>query len=83
MPSFHANAPVKKRQTTIQATLSKGLSYTRQPRPGLVLKDSDHIIDTLGRRLLGGDNEKLVQELFASVYISQVIDNKPIVLTST
>jgi hypothetical protein len=49
----------------------------RQPRLGPVLKDSGRIIDiVLGRRLLGGDNEKLVQELFASVRISQVVDSE-------
>ena len=30
----------------------------------------------LGRRLLGGDNEKLVQELFASVHISQAVNSE-------
>ncbi|PMD14958.1 hypothetical protein NA56DRAFT_358770 [Hyaloscypha hepaticicola] len=60
-------AHIKKGQTTIQATLARGLSYIRQPRPGPVPKDSGRIIDiVLGKRLLGGDNEKLVQELFAS-----------------
>ena len=78
VPSFRANAPIEKGQATIQAALSRGLSYMRPPCPGPVPKDSGRIIGTvLGRRLLNGDNEKLVQELFASIHISQAVDSEP------
>lgn len=59
VPAIRANEPREKGQTTIQAALTGGLSYVRLPRPGPVPKDSGRIIDTvLGRRLIGGDNER-------------------------
>ena len=67
--------PLEKGQTTIQAALTGGLSYTRPPRPGPVPKDSGRIINTVfGRRLISGDNKKFVQELFAGIRISQAAE---------
>jgi hypothetical protein len=80
LPVIRPGDPLEKGQTTIQAALVGGLSYTRPPRLGPAPKDSGRIINTiLGRRLIGGDNEKFIQELFASVRISQAakIDREP------
>ena len=50
----------------------------RPPRPRPIPKDSGRTISTvLGRRLISGDNEKFVQELFAGVRISQAIEGEP------
>ena len=72
VPTIRPTGPLEKGQTTIQAALAGGLSYLRPPRPGPVPKDSGRFVNTiLGRRLIGGDNEKFVQELFTSIHISQ------------
>jgi hypothetical protein len=77
VPAVRPIEPLEKGQTTIQAALAGGPSYIRLPRPGPVLKESGRIIDTiLGRRLIGGANEKFLQELFAGVRISQVITDE-------
>ena len=78
MPAIRVNRPIEKGQTTIQAALAGALSYVRPPRPGPVPKDSGRVIGTvLGRRLIGGENERFVQELFAGVRISQVVEGEP------
>jgi hypothetical protein len=77
VPAVRLAEPLEKGQTTIQAALTGGLSYIRPPRPGPTPKDSSRILNTiLGRRLIGGDNEKFVQQLFAGIHISQAIDSE-------
>ncbi len=77
-PAIRPSKALEKGQTTIEAALAGGLSYTRPPRPGPVPKDSGRIINTQrGRRLLGGDNDRFVRELFASVRIAQTTDSEP------
>jgi hypothetical protein len=74
LPVIRLGDPLEKGQTTIQAALAGGLSYTRSSRPGLAPKDSGYIINIiLGKRLINGDNKKFVQELFIYVYISQAV----------
>ena len=75
IPTIRPTGPLEKGQTTIQAALAGGLSYLRPPRPGPVPKDSGRFVNTiLGRRLIRGDNEKFVQELFTGIRISQAIE---------
>jgi hypothetical protein len=71
VPVIRPAEPLEKGQTTIQASLARGLSYIRPPRPGPVPKDSSRITNTTRvRRLLGGANERFVQELFAGVRLA-------------
>lgn len=71
VPAVRPNEPLERGQTTIQATLARGLTFQRPPRPGPAAKDSSRILNTVrGRRLIGGDNERFVQELFTSVRLS-------------
>ena len=75
VPTIRPTGPLEKGQTTIQAALARGLSYLRSPRPSPVPKDSGRFVNTiLGRRLIRGDNEKFVQELFTGIRISQAIE---------
>lgn len=72
IPTIRPTGPLEKGQITIQAALAGGLSYLCPPRPGPVPKDSGRFVNTiLGKWLIGGDNEKFVQELFAGIRISQ------------
>jgi hypothetical protein len=78
MPAIRTAEPLEKGQTTIQAALARGLSFARQPRPGPAPKDSGRIINTIrGRRFIGGDNDRFVQELFAGVRLAQIADGEP------
>jgi len=65
-------------QSTITGTLNGGLSIQRPlPRPGPIPKASGQANTVLGRRLIGGQNEKQVVELFATVRLGQSEDGEP------
>jgi hypothetical protein len=56
------------------STLNGGISIQRPPpqsRPGLVPKASGQANTVLGRRLISGQNERQVIELFATVRLRQ------------
>jgi hypothetical protein len=60
--------------------LNGGISIQRPPpppRPGPALKSSSHSQTILGRRLIGGLNEKQVAQLFATVRLEQNEDGEP------
>jgi len=79
VPRFRANEPLKAGQTTIFGTLNGSLSLARPPpppRPGKTPKWSGQADTVLGRRIVGGQNEKQVVELFATVRLTQSDDAK-------
>ena len=62
-PRIRLNEPLEPGQTTILSTLNGGISIQRPPpppRPGPAPKSSSHSQTILGRRLIGGLNEKQV-----------------------
>jgi hypothetical protein len=66
--------PLERGQTTIFGTLNSRLSIQRPPpppRPGPVPKASGQSNTVLGRRLIRGQLEKQVVELFAAVRLAQ------------
>ena len=72
--------PLERGQTTIFGTLNSRLSIERPPpppRPGPVPKASGQSNTVLGRRLIGGQLEKQVVELFAAVRLAQQEDGEP------
>lgn len=74
LPRLHAKEPLEAGQTTIFSTLNGGLSLVRPPpplRPGKAPKWSGQADTILGRRIVGGQNEKQVVELFATVRLAQ------------
>ena len=74
MPAVRPNQPLERGQTTILSTLNGGISIQRpppQPRPGPVLKASGQANTVLGRHLIGGQNERQIIELFATVRLGQ------------
>jgi hypothetical protein len=78
VPRLHLDEPLERGQTTIFGALNGGLGIQRPPpRPGLVLRASGQANTVLGRRLVGGQSEKDVLELFASVRLAQEEDGKP------
>jgi hypothetical protein len=73
-PRIRPNEPLEPGQTTILNTLNKGLALQRPPpapRQGPKQKPTGQSNTVLGRRLVGGVNEKQVIELFALVRLSQ------------
>jgi hypothetical protein len=72
-PAVRPNQPLERGQTTILSTLNGGISIQQPPPtpcPRLVLKASGQANTVLGRRLINGQNEKQVLELFATVCLS-------------
>ena len=72
--------PLERGQTTIFGTLNGRLSIQRPPpppRPGPVPKASGQSNTVLGRRLIRGQLEKQVVELFAAVRLAQQEDGEP------
>jgi len=72
--------PLEKGQITIFSTLNSKLSIQRPPplpRLSLVPKASSQSNIVLGRRLVRGQLEKDVIELFAFVRLAQEEDSKP------
>ena len=79
-PRIRPNEPLELGQTTILNTLNGGLALQRPPstpRPGPKAKSTGQSNTVLGRRLVGGANEKQVVQLFASVRLSQEEDGEP------
>jgi hypothetical protein len=73
-PAVRPNQPLERGQTTILSTLNGGIGIQRPPptpRPGPVPKASGQANTVLGRRLINGQNEKQVLELFATVRLGQ------------
>ena len=79
VPRLRLDEPLERGQTTIFGALNGGLGIQRPlpPRPGLVLRVRGQANTILGRRLIGGQSEKDVLELFASVRLAQEEDGKP------
>ncbi len=80
-PRIRLDTPMERGQSTITGTLNGGLSIQRPlPRPGPIPKASGQANTVLGRRLIGGQNEKQVVELFATfatVRLGQSEDGEP------
>jgi hypothetical protein len=68
LPAIRPNQPLESGQTTI--TFNGGIQRP-PPRPGPVPKATGQANTVLGRRLIGGMNEKQVLELFATVRLGQ------------
>jgi hypothetical protein len=80
LPRLRANEPLEAGQTTIFGTLNGSLSLIRPPpplRPRRTPKWSGQADTVLGRRIVGGQNEKQVVELFATVRLAQSDDAEP------
>lgn len=80
IPRIRPDEPVERGQTTIFSTLNGGISIQRPhptPRPGRVPKSTGQANTVLGRRLVGGQNERQVVELFATVRLAQAEDGEP------
>jgi hypothetical protein len=80
LPLLRANEPLERGQTTIFGTLNGALSLAKptlpprlSPRP----KSTGQADTVLGRRLIGGQNEKQTIELFATVRLSQYDEAEP------
>jgi hypothetical protein len=77
MPPIPRIPPIEsleKGQTTIFNTINRQISLRRPPppsRPGPVPRTSGQSNTILGRRLVGGTNEKQIMEMFASVHLAQ------------
>ena len=73
-PILRTNEPLERGQTTILGTLNGGLGIQRPPltpRAGPAPKASGQSNTVLGRRLIGGTNERQVLELFVTVRLAQ------------
>jgi hypothetical protein len=80
LPRLRANEPLEPGQTTIFGTLNGALSLakpTPTPRLGPRPKSTGQANTVLGRRLIGGQNEKQTIELFAAVRLSQYDEAEP------
>ena len=80
VPRIHPNEALETGQTTILSTLNGRLSIQRPPpppRPGPVPQVTGQANTILGRRLVGGLNEKQVVKLFATVRLTQHDDGEP------
>ena len=80
VPAIRPSEPLERGQTTILSTLNGGISIHRPaptPRPGPAPKSTGQANTVLGRRLAGGQNEKQVIELFATVRLAQTDDGEP------
>ncbi|PMD15619.1 hypothetical protein NA56DRAFT_650074 [Hyaloscypha hepaticicola] len=74
IPRLCPDTPMERGQSTITSTLNGALLIQRPtptPRPGRVPKASGQANTVLGRRLISGQNERQVVELFVSVYLTQ------------
>ena len=70
IPYIRPNEALETGQTTILSALNGRLSLQRPPpppRPGPVPRATGQANTVLGRRLIGGLNEKQVVKLFATV----------------
>jgi hypothetical protein len=79
-PRVRPNAALEIGQTTILDTLNGRLSLQRPPpppRPRPVSQATGQANTVLGRRLVGGLNEKQIVELFATVRLTQHDDGEP------
>lgn len=73
-PTLRYGDPLPANQQTIINSLSTGISLLRPPQPirsGLITPSSGQANTVLGRRLVGGDNEKLVVAEFARFRLSK------------
>ncbi len=76
-PRIRLDTPLERGQSTIISALSGGLGILRSTlRPGPIPKASGQANTVLGRRLTGGQNEKNVAELFATVRLAQSEDSE-------
>ena len=79
-PRIRPNDPLERGQATIIGTLNGNISIQRPPltpRPGPAPRSTGQANTVLGRRLIGGPNEKQVVELFATVRLTQTEDGEP------
>ena len=77
-PRIRPDTLIERGQSTITSTLNGAHSIQRPtPRLGPTLKASGQAGTVLGRRLIGGQNEKQVVELFAAVRLTQSKDGEP------
>ena len=73
MPRLRASEPLEAGQTTIFSTLNGALALakpTPPPRPGPHPKSTGQADTVLGRRLVGGLNEKQTLQLFATIRLA-------------
>jgi hypothetical protein len=80
LPRVRQDEPLEPGQTTICNTLNGSLGLHRPnppPRPRRVLKPSGQSNTILGRRLVGGENEKYVVKLFVTVCLAQEDNREP------
>ncbi len=77
LPSVRPGEPLERGQTTIFSSLNRGLAIQRPPRPSPTPKAAGQANTVLGRRLIGGTNERQVLELFASVRLTQADNAEP------
>ena len=68
--------PLERGQLTIIGTLTGGLA-TQRPRPGPPPRSTGQADTVLGRRLIGGLNERQTVELFAAVRLTQSDGGEP------
>ena len=68
--------PLEKGQSTIIGTLNGSLGIQR-PRPGPLRRSTGQADTVLGRRLVGGLNERQTVELFAAVRLTQNDGGEP------
>jgi len=74
LPRLRFDEPLEAGQTTIFSTLNGGLGVARPPlppHPGRKPKINGKANTILGRRLIGGQNERQVIELFATCRLAQ------------
>jgi hypothetical protein len=74
IPRLRADEPLEAGQTTIFSTLNGTLSLAKPPPPprlGPRPKTTGHADTVLGRRMIGGINERQTVELFAIARLSQ------------
>jgi len=80
IPRLRANKPLERGQTAIFNTLNSSIGPAK-PIPPLRLgprpKAAGQADTVLGRRLIGGINEKQTIKLFANVQLSQYEDAEP------
>jgi hypothetical protein len=80
VPRIHHNEALETGQTTILSTLNGRISLQRPPpppRPGPVPQVTGQTNTVLGRRLVGGLNEKQIVKLFATIRLTQHDDGEP------
>lgn len=80
VPAIRLSEPLERGQTTIFSTLNGGISIhrpARTPRPRPAPKSTGQANTVLGRHLAGGQNEKQVIKLFATIQLAQTDDGEP------